>query len=186
MKKHLAFTLVELLVVLSASSIVLTISTAMIHRTMHVQSRSRQFYDIERSALRLSEQFRHDVHLSQAASIQEPPGNQGVILRLELPEEQIVEYSRQEGTLHRILLNKKKPLSRQEYPFPATTRLTLKQLESPARVLLSMVPSPEDEATGTAKNISQTHRLPVSFQAEAVLGRQANSAGSLTPEDYPK
>lgn len=54
--------LIELLVVMSAATVILTLSTGLIHRIMHAQSKARGLAEIERTTLRLGNRFRRDVH----------------------------------------------------------------------------------------------------------------------------
>ena len=74
-----------------AASIILTMSAGLVHRAMHAQSATRAFFDGERSALRLSEQFRADVHQAATATVEAPARNDGVFLRLRLAGDQAIE-----------------------------------------------------------------------------------------------
>src|SRR3972149_5845862 len=113
-----AVSLIELMVVLSACTVILTMSAALVHRVMHAQSKTRAFFDIERSALRLSNQFRRDVHQATAALAGADNLGDGVFLRLELPDNRSVDYYDQEGDVVRILAHDGDALSREEFPFP--------------------------------------------------------------------
>ena len=66
MTKRRGVTLTELLVVLSVCSVVMTISIALIQRAMHAERRSRTFFNLQRSSLRLADQFRADVRQASA------------------------------------------------------------------------------------------------------------------------
>ena len=49
--------LVELLVVMSAATVILTLSTGLIHRIMHAQSKARVLADMERTTHAAGRQF---------------------------------------------------------------------------------------------------------------------------------
>jgi hypothetical protein len=59
--------LFELMAAMSAASVVIATSAALVHRTFTIESRSRAVVADERAALRLARQFRADVH--EATSI---------------------------------------------------------------------------------------------------------------------
>ena len=112
MKTRHAVSLVELLVVMSACSIILTMSAGLVHRAMHAQSATHAFFDGERSALRLSEQFRDDVHQAATATVEAPARNDGVFLRLRLAGDQAIEYRQADSIVERILTQRGSRVSR--------------------------------------------------------------------------
>ena len=59
--------LFELMAAMSAASVVIATSAALVHRTFTVESRSRAVIADERTALRLARQFRTDIH--EAATV---------------------------------------------------------------------------------------------------------------------
>jgi len=54
---------------MSAASVVLATSTALVHRTFFIESRSRAVVADERVALRLARQFRTDVHEASTVAV---------------------------------------------------------------------------------------------------------------------
>ena len=92
-----AASLAELLVIMSACTIILTTSVQLIHRAMHSQSASRVFFDCERSAQRLSQQFRSDVHEATSGKIKDGAAGLVAVLRLHAsrrPDRRISLYQR--------------------------------------------------------------------------------------------
>ena len=61
--------LFELMAAMSAASVVLATSTALVHRTFFIESRSRAVVADERVALRLARQFRTDVHEASTVAV---------------------------------------------------------------------------------------------------------------------
>ena len=58
--------LVELLAVITATSVVLTIGAGLIHRALGLQAASRHHLEHDRTALALGRRFRADVHAARA------------------------------------------------------------------------------------------------------------------------
>jgi hypothetical protein len=177
--------LAELLLTMSACTVILTMSAGLIHRAMHTQSRSRSFFDTERSAMRLSESFRRDVHAADdAAVIGNAEQGEGVFLRLQLPGSQMVEYRLAAGRVQRLLHVDGSVKSREAFVFAADTQLTLEK--SPQHlVVLSIVP-PSDTAGPADRPPLTPYSTPASLRAEAVLGRNASLVDLSAPqEDSP-
>jgi hypothetical protein len=144
MKTRRAISLAELLVVMSTCSIILTMSASLIHRAMRAQSESRSFYHAERSALRLSRQIRHDVHLAKAVSIGSGDTGSDNLLRLEWADGRTVEYSYAEGEVLRLLSRPGGAVSREQFAFPAPVELSIRREVAPSRVVLTLTASDRD------------------------------------------
>lgn len=138
MRTRSAMSIAELLVTMSACSVILTMSAGLIHRSMHTQSNSRDFYDAERTALRLGRQFRHDVHASTAASVTDGDRDEKVVLRLQLQDGRTVEYSRSAGHVLRLLSQEGEVAARDEFPFPSPIELEFHEAESATRIILAI------------------------------------------------
>jgi hypothetical protein len=174
--------LVELMLTMSALTVILTISAALIHRAMHAQSKSRLFFDVERSAQRLSESFRRDVHAASVAATGDAADG-GVLLRLEMAGGQSVEYRQAAGRVERLWHVDDRVRAREAFVFSADTRLTAEQ-EPPRLVILSIVPSAD--VAGQADRPLLPYAVPVSLRAAAVLGRNASLVDAADqPEKSP-
>jgi hypothetical protein len=185
MKTPRGASLIELLTVMSACTVLLSISAGLVHRAMFSHSHTRSFFDVERSALRLSGQFRRDVHQANPGEMETAAGGEAAFLRLKLPDEQTVEYRRAEKSVFRVLSRNGQTVSREEFPFRAVIDVSLREEESPRRLVLSIIGGPATAvSTSTGTRASAKFRdLPVSFQAEAVLGRNRRFAEHAAPEE---
>jgi hypothetical protein len=172
MKSRRGVSLVELLLTMSACTVILTMSAALTHRVMHTQSRMRAFHDTERSALRLASAFRRDVH--QAASAVTNDGElAGNFLRLQLPEGETIEYRHEQGSVTRVHKQSSNLTAHEAYIFPAEVELTVRR-EAANRIVLTIVPAlrSEDSEAGSP---SMTHTTPAHLQVEATLSRDATA-----------
>ncbi len=163
--------LVELMLTLSACTVILTMSAGLIHRAMHAQSKSRLFFDGQRSAVRLSDSFRRDVHDANSAATGDEAGGGDVFLRLQLAGGQSVEYRQAAGRVERLWHVDGGLRAREAFVFSPQTRLTAEQ-ESPRLVSLSIVP-PADPGGPTDRPLAP-YTVPDILRAEAVLGRNAS------------
>ncbi|QDU89173.1 hypothetical protein Pla175_25600 [Pirellulimonas nuda] len=93
--------LVELMVVMTACSVVLTLSATLLHRLMHVQSQSQQLQDRERNAVRLARQLRSDA--ASATTVEVVEGADGPSIALQSDRLENVEYRMADGVVHRSL-----------------------------------------------------------------------------------
>ena len=173
MKTRRAVSLVELTVIMSACTVVLTLSAVLMHRTMRTYTEAAACRDAERSAMRLSDQFRRDVHQARAASIDETTLKAGVLLRLELADGQAVEYRRQDGVILRVLSKDGGAVSRDEYVFSPSCKVIVAEAAAPRRISLTITTALADSPTNSAKRPFAMKEVPINLQAEAVLGRDA-------------
>jgi hypothetical protein len=182
MNRRRAVSLIELLLAMSACTVILTMSATLIHRVLHVQSKSRAIFDGERAAMRLSDQFRHDVHAAAAAETNGASLGAGVILRLQLEGGETVEYRRAEGTVLRVVLDGDATQAREQFNFPADIDLTVRK-ESPGLVTLSITSPLPDSAAAMGAN-RPLPAGPLSLQSTARLNRFAAKAATAQ-EDAP-
>lgn len=167
MNRRRGISLVELMVTMSACVVILTLSVTLIHRAMHAQSKSRLFFDVERSSQRLSESFRRDV---QSASSAEVGDEAGLLLQLQLAGGLSVEYRQSEGRVERLLHAGGSVRAREAFVFPPPTRLTAEK-NAAGLVVLSVA---ADEAAASAARPLPSYTVPVCLHVEAVLGRNAS------------
>ena len=183
MKLRRGVSLAELLLAMSASSVILTMSVSMIHRVMHTQSRTRSFFDGERAALRLSRQFRQDVHSARSAVTDADRLAPEVLLQLEMEDEQTIEYRRASTGLQRVLLENDEVRSREEYAVQAELSASFRQEESPAIVVLSI--APRAPAGESEQPLARPVTKPVTVYVEARLGADRFTTLSAAHEDAP-
>jgi len=171
MKSRRGASLIELLMVMSAGTVVLTMSTGLIHQVMHAQSRARAFADVERTSLRLANAFRRDVHEATSAELAEADGGDRVFLRLTLPDNQTIEYGRREANIVRVLLEGSRGVAREEFAFPAGIELAIRREE--ARLIVLTIQSRPGEMPGEGdRSEASLFAVPVNLQVQAVLKRE--------------
>jgi hypothetical protein len=169
-KLRRASSLIELLIIMSACSVVLTLSAALLHRTMHIHSRSQAYFDSERSATRLAQQFREDVHRALAHRAGGAAGDDG-FLQLTYPADEVVQYAVVGDTVSRSRMREERTLAREEYAFPAAVKVEVQEQDAPTRLVLAISAEPANAHNRSDKTRIEPSLSPVSLQAEAVLGR---------------
>lgn len=175
------FTLVELLVVISACSVILTTSVALIHRVMQTHQRTKEFFDVERVAVRLSDQFRRDVHQATEALVNVDAMGEEPFLRLKLLNNQAIDYHHTDGRLRRMESREGMVTSREEFAFPDSVDLHIQETGSPRRVVLSLSTAP-DRGRETGQRSPYPHHAPVLLQIDARLNRDAQVAQGETSQ----
>jgi hypothetical protein len=171
MKSRRGASLVELLMVMSAGTVVLTMSAGLIHQIMHAQSKARAFADVERTSLRLATAFRRDVQEATAAELAEADAGERVFLRLTLPENQTVEYGRREANIVRVLFEGSRSVAREAFEFPAGIELAVRREE--ARLIVLTIHSRPGEIPGEGgSSEASAFAVPVNLQVQAALKRE--------------
>ena len=168
MRRRRAMSLVELTVVMSSCTLILTLTTVLIHRVMRHQSQTRLFFDGQRSGMRLSEQFRRDVHEATTAVTTELP--EGVFLRLPGREEQSIDYQRTERGILRVKMAGEGISSRDEFRFPDAVEAVVRRQEAPPLIILEVKPRHDASGGSPRPNAFST---PTHLQVQAHLGRMA-------------
>ena len=170
MKYRRGVSLVELLLVMSAATIILTMSAGLIHRIMHAHSKAQAFVDVERTSLRLANTFRRDIHQATVAAIDSPSSPNGVFLRLQAPQNQSIEYRREQGAVLRIVQEGNRIVSREAFAFPPGTELIVRK-DEPRLVILSISSRPGELPIDNARFEPSAFAVPVNLHVEAVLNR---------------
>jgi len=170
MKSRRGASLVELLVVMSAATVVLTMSASLIHRIMHAQSKARALSDVERTSLRLANAFRQDVHQATSAVLGESNLDEQTFLRLALPESHTIEYGRQNANVVRILLEGGRTVAREEFAFPAGIELAIRK-DGPRLIVLTMHSRPGEMPAADGRIEASAFAVPVNLQVQAALNR---------------
>ena len=178
-----AVSLVELLVVMSACTVVISLTGGFLCRVMRIQVESRSRVDVERNALRLSDQFRRDVHQARSVEVRDTDARGGVFLRLQFADGKHAKYSRRQGTVLRQASGVRNQVSREEYVFPAACQLTIAEIGTPKRIVLMMASGPHDDVSGDDKPIALPVRVPVSLHVESLVGRDLRFALATMREE---
>ena len=186
MKHRRGTSLAELLLIMSACTVVLTLSAELIHRVMTVQSKATALFGAERSARRLSIDFRRDLHEATGRLPLDDEATEGrSLIRLTIPSNATVEYRQNAATIERILLENGELKARERYEFPDTVDVTLSDASEETVVLTLttpiQAPSPEDP-----RPKSQAYIAPANLEVVAVLGRNNRlQSGNQAAEETP-
>ncbi len=183
MNRRHGISLVELLAVLSGCTLVLTMSAVLIARSMRAESETRYFFDLERAALRLSNQLRRDLHRAREAEIDGNEREQGELFRLDLGDRESVAYRRNAERIVRVLTRDANIVSREEYPLSAAMEITVQQQDDPPRLVLSITSSPDFPPNDKAPTATTIRQAPVNLQVEAVVGRDLRRASARAREE---
>ena len=160
--------LVELMIVMSAASIILSLSAGLIHRVMHAETKARKLAAVERTSLRLSDAVRRDVH-SAARAVTDPEQlADGVFLRLETSSTSRIEYRREEQTIHRLQLDNDRVIAREQFVFPSAFELQIRS-ETPGLVVLTLASCKPDNADQPDVAIRLAKSFAVDLQVVAAL-----------------
>lgn len=137
MNNQRGFTLVEMLVSISAGSVLLVLATGVVHRTMRVESVVRENAAAERAALRLSRQFRHDIHQAKSVSLDGRQADQPV-LQIVLSGQAPVSYRVEHTGVLREQPHNDTQIYREHFSFPDNYTVKFNELPSPRRVALTL------------------------------------------------
>jgi len=184
MRSRRGVSLVELLIVLSATTAVIGLSGKLMHQMMHAQSRANAMQQGERSALRLSAQFRGDVHRAREASVAGEAGNMAVTL-LGSDAGEIQYRLEGEAVVRTVADDEKGQTAREVYRFPGAVELSFEPLEGPPRLRLRLEPPTLVVRTGGAQPVAPSYRVPCYLTVEACLQRMRNLDAVPAPEVSP-
>jgi hypothetical protein len=170
--------LVELLTVISGCAILLSLCGVLMHRSMQTQARTRYFFAVERTAMRLADQFRADVHRASGVETLDDELNDGAFLQLELPEGETVEYRREGASVVRLRSRDGEVVAREVFPLASVGELSLEEEEEPPRLVLTIAADPEDSLPSLDRPAAGVRESPISFQVAAVVGRDRRHAAA--------
>lgn len=139
MTRRRGHSLIELLVVMSAASTVLTLSAVLIHRTMHLSSQTRAFNAEEATAWRLSGLLRSDA--ASAASIDLSLADDRVSVTFRGAEDNPIVYLFSGPHVERTHLLDGDREARESFELPSVANWTAESLEQAAAVRIVATPS---------------------------------------------
>jgi hypothetical protein len=173
----------ELLVVMTACTALMTLSSQLVCRVMRIQVESRGLADAERNTMRLAGNFRSDVHRAQSFAIDPAAAGEAPFLRIVLAGGRSVAYSRQSGAVLRQESGAEQPTAREEFKLPAAAELNVRELDSPQRLELTLSVDPAAQLRRDGKSVSDWPLIPVSLQAEAIVSRDSQFASGPAVEE---
>ena len=201
--KRRGISLMELMVVMSAASAIITTSALVLHKMMRVQEQTRYFFENERAVERLARQFRRDVHDADDVEIEnagadvdaqnsdapsgEPSGES--LLSLTTSDGRSIEYARTAFGVVRSERRGEGPLAREEFALAAAARLTIDEQSTPQSLTLTIASNAADFIPRLGEPAPTIRETPVSMQVVAVVGRDAQfmafSSVASNQEDGP-
>jgi hypothetical protein len=159
MSRRNGVSLVELIVVMSGASIILSLSAGLIHRVMHAETKARNLAAVERTSLGLTDAVRRDVHRAANAVVDAEQLTDGVFLQLQTSSTGRAEYRRESQTIHRLQLDSHQIIAREQFLFPSDFDLQVRS-EKPGIVVLTLTshkpdnPDPPEDAIRLAKSFA--------------------------------
>jgi hypothetical protein len=178
--------LTELLLLMSACTMILSMCTVLLYRVMRVEIDSRSFVDAERTSARLSRQTRQDIHQATAVEVDGANTANGVFLRIQLPDNENIAYGRVNGNILRTESHGDKVAGRDEFAFEPSCKLEASEDKAAKRIVLLMTSPPLDEASNKAEQLRSYQSVPVGLHVEASIGRDVASANPITVEERAK
>lgn len=188
MNNRRGVSLAELLLAMSACTVILTTSVGVIHRIMLTQSKSRSFFEVERSAWRLSSQFRRDVHSARQVVAARDDAPTDAALALRLSDGETISYHHEFESVVRTRMQGEQVIQREKFAFLPEINVHLSHDEATGSVALSVMADPLSAATANPtpdkSSVMQAFATRVSLRAVAVVGRMAaNAPMAKSPED---
>jgi hypothetical protein len=171
MRTRRGISLVEMLTAMSGFTVMLTVTAALLHRSMQSQAETRYFFDSERTAWRLCRQFREDVHAAGSATVEDNGSEEGVLVRLQLRGDEKVQYERSSGKIVRNLVRGEQRVSREEYQLSPRMDLQFREEGSPRRLVLTIVTKAGPPLVRPGELAASLRELPVNLSVEAILSR---------------
>ncbi|MFK8113267.1 MAG: type II secretion system protein J [Rubripirellula sp.] len=129
-----AFTLVELLVTMTAGSAMMILAIGMVHQAMSINSMSRQQADQARARSRLGTDFRQDVHLAKNSIVESD--QRVTLVRV---DETRVTYIADGNQVTREQVLSEDQTRREGYSFSDESTVMFKSLGSPNRTVLTIL-----------------------------------------------
>jgi prepilin-type N-terminal cleavage/methylation domain-containing protein len=172
MNRRRGVSLVELLLAMTALSIILTLSVGLIHRMLRVQMQSRASADSERTALRLAGTFRRDVWQAASAAALGGDAASSVLVRLELPNHRSLEYGQEAAAVVRLLKEGERIIGRERFVLPEGTVARIER-ESGDLLQLSVAKAPPAPASAQNNEPSDRYTRDIGLRVVARIGRDA-------------
>ncbi|QEG34666.1 prepilin-type N-terminal cleavage/methylation domain-containing protein [Bythopirellula goksoeyrii] len=133
MRHHNGFTLIEVMVSISVSSVLMVLSLGMVHRVMNLESSSRDQARVSRSMTRLGHDFRSDVQRSSAVET-----DHEAVLELTFADGAVVTYRVLDEHVLREQAVDDSRTRREYYNLPADADVEFTEHVSPTRWEISV------------------------------------------------
>ncbi len=179
------FTLVELITALGGVTMLLSLTAVLLTRAMQSQAETRRYFDAQRHALALSEQFRDDVHRATAAQLDQSKLNDGELIRLTQAQSRTVTYRHSDHGIARVIAADGKPAGREDYDLGGVVKADVNQEGTTSRVVLSIT-APDEKPLLPNDSAALIREKPALLHVEATLGADRRYAdGAIVPGGSP-
>ncbi|QDT46355.1 hypothetical protein Pan258_03730 [Symmachiella dynata] len=169
MNRRRGISLIEMIVVIGASSIILMVGAGMLHTLMRSERVATESLVHATNHARLAEQFRDDIHAATTATIQGEPGAD-YALQITTPNAAEIAYSQQGRLLVRKETVAKQPPRHEQFQLPADVRIRFAIDESGPQKIADLSWNFADDDTTT--NAERAARPPLNpLKIEAVIGK---------------
>jgi hypothetical protein len=169
-RRRRGWSLLELLVVISAATLLLTIAAGLVFQMLKVGGAERSRVVAANNMERLGRDLRADAHA--ASKVVDLSGGR---LLLSLPEGRVVEYSVRGREILRTVRHGEKVHHREEYGLPSGAGPRFESLRDGTRPLIAIVLGADPARPGS--RVEPGYR---DYRIEAVLGRDAALAAGET------
>jgi hypothetical protein len=139
MRRRRGHSFVEMLVIMSAASAILTISAVLIHRTMHLASQTRAFHAEEATAWRLSAAMRRDA--ASASSIGIALANEELTVTLHNDTADPIRYRFNGPQIQRLQRIDSDREAHEAYELPSVAQWAAESLDEAGAIRISAIPS---------------------------------------------
>ena len=184
MTRRWGISLVELLAVLTGCSIVLGLTAALLHQTMRSQTQTRRFFETERTAERLAQHFRSDVHAAAGIAIGDATSgaDDRLLLSLQRADGVDVEYRRAGKLIVRTSKTVEADIAtRETYALSEAMRVELREQATPAGWAL-IITTPRPAIDGPTRTADIGHS-PVWLHVVAVAGHDFRHRDAANGEE---
>jgi hypothetical protein len=177
--KRRGVSLMELIIVMSAASTIITTSAVILHKMMRVQEQTRYFFENERAVERLARQFRRDVHDANDVEIDansseiDAQDGDGSLIALISYDDHSIAYIRTVAGIVRTVHPSEGVPARETFALAPFARLTIDEQPTPRSLTLTIASNPEDFIPRLGEPAPTIRETPVSMQVVAVVGRDA-------------
>ena len=181
MNHRRGISLIELIVVISGVSVVLGVSVGLLHRVMRTQSNTRHFFDRERAAMRLSGQFRKDIHAASEVFVSDNSTEGKPLIHLTLHDGWAVDYFTSTTAIVRTSSKEGIPSAREEFVFDREVDAVVHQDLEAHAVVLSISDLVSSVALqGISKPLDERNK-PIALSVYAIKGRDLRMRTAESP-----
>jgi prepilin-type N-terminal cleavage/methylation domain-containing protein len=166
MTRRSAFSLIELLVVMTVGTAVMAATVSTLYLMIRLEAGTRQAVVCQTAEARLAGQFRRDVHAAVGVSPGDAGSSDGPLVRMELPGGRWIEYRRQAEGLARTEQGGPSPAAHDIFPLVNVKTSLEVSTDTPAIVVLEVHPVVESGSRQHPSRLRIEARLGADYRFE--------------------